>query len=99
MEIRSATARDLDSLADIDGTVESARYLHLEQGGEGLAAIWRLEERPLREKMIDPNRLGDEVMFVAKQIVTGADEGMVLIAEHEGAIRSEERRVGEAWGG
>jgi|SRR5687767_146025 len=86
MEIRSATARDLDSLADIDGTVESARYLHLEQGGEGLAAIWRLEERPLREKMIDPNRLGDEVMFVAKQIVTGADEGMVLIAEHEGAI-------------
>ena len=86
MEIRAATVRDIDSLADIDGTVESARYLHLEQSGEGLATGWRLEERPLREKLIDPNRLGDEVVFVAKQIVSGADEGMVLIAEHDDAI-------------
>lgn len=86
MEIRPAKPRDLDSLADIDGTVESARYLHLEQSGEGLAASWRLEERPLREKLIDPNRLGDEVVFVAKQIVSGADEGLVLIAEHDDAI-------------
>src|SRR5688500_13404629 len=86
MEIRPATARDLDALADIDGTVEPARYLHLEQAGEGLAASWRLEERPLREKMIDPNRLGDAVTFVARQIVSGADEGLVLIAEHDGAV-------------
>jgi RimJ/RimL family protein N-acetyltransferase len=86
MEIRPATSRDLDFLADIDGTVESARYLHLEQTGEGLAAGWRLEERPLREKLIDANRLGEEAIFVAKQIVSGADEGMVLVAEHEDAI-------------
>jgi RimJ/RimL family protein N-acetyltransferase len=86
MEIRPATPRDLDALADIDGTVESSRYLHLEQAGEGLAASWRLEERPLREKMIDPNRLGDAVTFVARQIVSGADEGLVLIAEHDGAV-------------
>ena len=86
MEIRPAKPGDLNALADIDGTVESSRYLHLEQAGEGLAASWRLEERPLREKLIDPNRLGDEVSFVAKQIVTGADEGIVLVAEHDNAI-------------
>lgn len=86
MEIRPAQPRDLESLADIDGTVESSRYLHLEQSGEGLSASWRLEERPLREKRIDPNRINDEVMFIARQIVSGADEGMVLVAEHEEAL-------------
>jgi ribosomal protein S18 acetylase RimI-like enzyme len=85
MQIRPATTADLDALPDIDGTVESSRYLHLEQAGEGLAASWRLEERPLRQKLIDPNRLGDEAAFLLKQIVTGADEGMVLVAEHDDA--------------
>jgi ribosomal protein S18 acetylase RimI-like enzyme len=85
MQIRPANPKDLDLLPDIDGTVESTRYLHLEYTGEGLAAAWRLEERPLREKLIDPNRLGDEATFLLKQIVSGADEGMVLVAEHDEA--------------
>ncbi len=85
MQIRPGAAKDLDQLPDIDGTVESTRYLHLEQAGEGLAASWRLEERPLRQKLIDPNRLDDETTFLLKQIVIGADEGMVLVAEHEDA--------------
>jgi ribosomal protein S18 acetylase RimI-like enzyme len=86
MQIRPGNAKDLDLLPDIDGTVESTRYLHLEQSaGEGLAAAWRLEERPLRQKLIDPNRLADETTFLLKQIVTGADEGVVLVAEHEDA--------------
>lgn len=85
MQIRPANAKDLDLLADIDGTVESTRYLHLEQAGEGLAASWRLDERPLRQKLIDPNRLDDETAFLLKQIVTGADEGVVLVAEHDDA--------------
>jgi ribosomal protein S18 acetylase RimI-like enzyme len=83
MQIRPGIASDLDLLSDIDGTIESSRYLHLEQAGEGLAANWRLEDRPLRQKLIDPNRLGDEATFLLKQIVTGADEGLVLVAEHE----------------
>ncbi|MGB7158128.1 MAG: GNAT family N-acetyltransferase [Tepidisphaeraceae bacterium] len=87
MQIRPAIAKDLDQLPDIDGTVESSRYLHLEQAaGEGLAASWSLEERPLRQKLIDPNRLTDETTFLLKQIVSGADEGMVLVAEHDEAI-------------
>lgn len=83
MQIRSGTPKDLDQLPDIDGAVESTRYLHLEHAGEGLTASWRLEERPLRQKLIDPNRLGDETTFLLKQIVTGADEGVVLVAEHD----------------
>jgi ribosomal protein S18 acetylase RimI-like enzyme len=86
MEIRPGNAKDLDLLSDIDGTIESTRYLHLEQSaGQGLTASWRVEERPLREKVIDPNRLTDEAAFLVKQIVTGADEGLVFVAEHEGA--------------
>ncbi len=85
MQIRPGTPADLGQLPDIDGTVESTRYLHLEQSGEGLAASWRLEERALRQKLIDPNRLDDEKTFLLKQIVTGADEGLVLVAEHDDA--------------
>src|SRR5215213_3373555 len=85
MQIRPGAANDLEQLPDIDGTIESSRYLHLEQAGEGLGASWRLEERPLRQKLIDPNRLSDEATFLLKQIVSGADEGMVLVAEHEDA--------------
>ncbi len=85
MQIRLGIAKDLDQLPDIDGTVESTRYLHLDLGGEGLSASWRLEERLLRQKWIDPNRLGEETAFLLKQIVIGADEGLVLVAEHDDA--------------
>lgn len=83
MQIRPGTIADLAQLPEIDGTVESTRYLHLAQTGERLDASWRLEERALREKLIDPNRLTDETAFLLKQIVIGADEGMVLMAEHD----------------
>jgi ribosomal protein S18 acetylase RimI-like enzyme len=74
---------DLDQLADVDGTIESSAYLHLNEAGESPARSWGLEERPLRQKRIDPNPMGDDVRFVLKQIVTGADEGLALAAEHE----------------
>jgi GNAT superfamily N-acetyltransferase len=85
MQIRPAKASDLELIAEIDGTVESSRYLHLDATGEGMALAWRLEERPARTKLIDPNRLGDESAFALKQIVTGADEGTALLAEHAAA--------------
>jgi ribosomal protein S18 acetylase RimI-like enzyme len=86
MQIRPATVADLDQLADIDGTIESARYLHLERAGEALALTWKLDERPLREKLIDPNPLDDERRFAMKQIFTGADEGYALVAEHDDVV-------------
>ncbi|HEX8524546.1 MAG TPA: GNAT family N-acetyltransferase [Tepidisphaeraceae bacterium] len=86
MEIRPGKQQDLDELREIDGTIESAQYLHLDAAGEGLDRSWSLQQRPLREKLIEPNRLDDEAYFVAKQILTGADEGTVLVAEHEEAL-------------
>jgi ribosomal protein S18 acetylase RimI-like enzyme len=86
MQIRIGTATDLDSLREIDGTIESLAYLHLEHAGEGLNRSFTLEQRPLREKLIDPNRLDDDGYFVAKQLLTGADEGTVLVAEHDDAL-------------
>ena len=85
MEIRPVTPADLDGLYDIDGTIESSQYLHVDRAGEGLDVSWKLSERPLREKRMLPNRLDDDRRFLLKQIATGADEGVVLVAEHEGA--------------
>jgi len=84
MDIRPAKPTDLEWIAEIDSVVESTDYLHLDRTGTGLAANWRLEQRPLREKLIAANPLSDELAFTLKQIVTGADEGVALVAEHGG---------------
>jgi ribosomal protein S18 acetylase RimI-like enzyme len=85
MQIRPLTPADLDALTEIDATVESSRYLHLDRGGEGFDLQWRIEERPLRTKLIESNPLNDEQRFAVRQIATGTDEGTALVAEHEGA--------------
>jgi ribosomal protein S18 acetylase RimI-like enzyme len=85
MQIRPVIPADLDGLYDIDGTIESSQYLHLDRAGEGLDVAWKLAERPLREKRQLPNRLDEDRRFLLKQIATGADEGIVLIAEHDDA--------------
>lgn len=85
MQIRPVTATDLSGLDEIDGTIVSSEYLHLDRTGEGTDVSWKLAERALREKRTLPNRLGDDRQFLVKQIATGADEGFVLVAEHEGA--------------
>ncbi|HYO08178.1 MAG TPA: GNAT family N-acetyltransferase [Tepidisphaeraceae bacterium] len=83
MEIRAATQSDLDGLREIDGTVESAQYLHLERTGEGFASGWQLEQRPARQKTIEPNRLDDDAWFTLKQVAGGIEEGMALMIEHD----------------
>jgi len=86
MEIRAATAADLDRLIDLDATIESAAYLHVERQGEGLAAGWRLEERPLREKRIDANALDDDRMFAVKQVLGGVEDGIGRAVEYGGNL-------------
>lgn len=81
MQIRPATASDLDRLADIDGTIESMEYLHLEKLSEGLSAGWKLEPRPLRTKLIESNAMNDDLKFSLKQIVSGIEEGLALAVE------------------
>ena len=83
MEIRAVRPADLDRLIDIDGTIESTHYLHVDQSGEGVSAHWKIEERPLRERKMDRNAQTDESQFVLKQVVTGVEEGMALLAEHD----------------
>jgi ribosomal protein S18 acetylase RimI-like enzyme len=73
-------------VGDIDATIEATAYLHLDRTGAGLAAAWRLEERPLREKLVAANPLGDDRAFTLKQIATGADEGLAVVAEHDGVL-------------
>jgi RimJ/RimL family protein N-acetyltransferase len=86
MEIRPARPADLDDVAEIDGTIESTSYLHLDRAGEGLAVSWKLAERPLREARIQPNRMDDERWFLLKQVATNiVDDGVALVAEHDGA--------------
>jgi ribosomal protein S18 acetylase RimI-like enzyme len=86
MEIRSITAKDLPALSEIDATVHSTEYLHVDRSGEGLSAQWKIEPRPLRERRSVRRDLTDEQQFDIKQIVTGIEEGISLLAEHEGQI-------------
>ena len=83
MEIRPVRRGDLDRLIDIDGTIESTDYLHIDQSGEGLSGTWKFESRPLREKRMERNPPTQEAEFLLKQVVIGAEEGMALLAEHE----------------
>jgi len=86
MEIRPTTPLDLDRLDDIDGTIDSAAYLHVERGGEALASSFRLEQRPLRERLIQSNPISDEIRFMLRQVCTGVEDGIALLAEHESAV-------------
>lgn len=86
MQIRPLTVSDLDLLRDIDGTVESTRYLHVEQSGEGFARGWRIEERPLRERRIESNAMSEETLFTARQVASGHEEGLALVADYDGNL-------------
>ena len=86
MQIRPAIRTDLEMFRDIDGIIESSSYLHLERSGEGTDLALRIESRPLREKLIQPNRLSDDAFFTYRQVTEANDEGTSLVAEHDGII-------------
>lgn len=81
MQIRPATVADAERVGDIDATIESREYLHVERAGAGLGATWSIEVRPLREKRVESNRMDDETLFALRQIVTGMDEGWAITCE------------------
>jgi GNAT superfamily N-acetyltransferase len=86
MQIRPMTASDLDNLREIDGTVSSTEYLHIERTGEALAVAWKIEPRKLREKYLERRALDDDQYFAIKQIATGADEGVAFVADYSGVL-------------
>lgn len=81
---RPLKPEELPLLADIDGTVESSRYLHLNRSLGEFAATWSLEPRDLRERLIDPNRIDETADFAFRQIVGGIEEGVALCIELHG---------------
>lgn len=83
MEIRSLRPNDLKNLAEIDATIHAAHYLHVEAAGEGIARSWKLEERNFRSPQVTSNPLSDESNFLARQIATGAEDGVAILAEHD----------------
>ena len=84
MEIRPIRPADVDRLIDIDGTVESGDYLHVDRSGEGFTGSWKIEQRPLRDKRMNRNPVTDEIQFLLRQVVAGVEEGVALLAEHDG---------------
>ncbi len=86
MQIRPMTEHDLDDVTEIDATIHSPSYLHVDQTGDDLGRSWRLERRPRREKLVQPNPLDDDARFYLKQILTGAEEGGALVADYNGEI-------------
>jgi ribosomal protein S18 acetylase RimI-like enzyme len=84
MQLRPVQASDLDAVADIDATLTSNAYLHLIRDGEGIDVTWRIEERPLREPLRASNMLNDEARFAYRQLAGGIEEGVAVLAEHDG---------------
>jgi ribosomal protein S18 acetylase RimI-like enzyme len=84
MEIRAIRLPDIDRLIDIDATIESTKYLHVDYSGEGMEISFKLSERVLRQPLHDRNRSSDELNFSMKQVVSGIEDGVALLAEHDG---------------
>lgn len=80
------TIADLPELPEIDGTIESSQYLHLDRSGQGLSMKVAVEVRPAREKQIVAFPIDDDLNITWKQIASGADEGLALVAEHEDQV-------------
>ena len=86
MELRPAKPADLAGVIDIDATIESHRYLHIDRSGDGLNVNWKIEDRPLRERLISTLALDDDRQFMYRQIASGIEEGLAQVAEHEDQI-------------
>ena len=86
MTIRPAAAADLDAILEIDSVIESTDYLHVDRGGDVAALSWKLEKRPLREKLIAANRFDDDTQFTLKQVLSGMDEGIAMVGDHDDQV-------------
>jgi ribosomal protein S18 acetylase RimI-like enzyme len=75
---RPLTIADLAHLAEIDATVESSHYFHLNRTVDETSTNWRLERRALRERLIDSNRLNDDLEFFYKQMISGVEDGLAI---------------------
>jgi ribosomal protein S18 acetylase RimI-like enzyme len=82
MEIRAGKANDFADLLEIDGTIESTHYLHVDYSTSETSRAWRLEERALREAKVTANPISEDDRFLLRQILAGAAEGVALVVIH-----------------
>ncbi|MGF1635168.1 MAG: GNAT family N-acetyltransferase [Phycisphaerae bacterium] len=86
MRIRTLTPADVEQLLDIDATLESDRYLHVDVDAESLTGVFRFEERPLRQPLHAANAPDDAFKFSCRQVVGGIEEGIALAADHNDVL-------------
>jgi ribosomal protein S18 acetylase RimI-like enzyme len=83
MQIRPLNLADLEFIDEIDATIQSEDYLHVDRAADALSASFRIEQRPLLERKSESNPIGDELRFQLKQIASGMDDGFCCVAEHD----------------
>lgn len=81
MQLRPFTITDLSNLNEIDATIESLEYLHLERSSDGLNWKCTLERRTLRQKLIETNPVTEDLRFTLKQLAGDESEGRCIVAE------------------
>jgi ribosomal protein S18 acetylase RimI-like enzyme len=87
MQVRPLTMDDLIGLIDIDAVIDSAEYLHVERTpAEGFGASFRIERRPLREKVVRATTIDDDLQSRVKLVAGGIEDGLALVAEHDGQL-------------
>lgn len=86
MNIRLSQLPDLERLTEVDATIESLNYLHIERTGEGLESRWQLIVRPLPSKLIESNALTTDVQFEIKQLLLGVEDGICIGLEMDGEL-------------
>lgn len=82
MQIRPIQPADLDLLDEIDATIQSDQYLHVDRTAQAMTVSFRVEQRPLPERRSESNPIDDDLRFRFKQIATGIEDGFCCIAEH-----------------
>jgi GNAT superfamily N-acetyltransferase len=86
MELRPAVPADLPGVIELDATIESLRYLHVDRTGDGLNVQWKIEDRPLRDRLIAPWPMDDDRQFMFKQLTGGVEDGVAVVAAHDDEI-------------
>ena len=83
MQIRPIQPSDLDALDEIDATIQSDSYLHVDRSAEALNVHFKIESRPLPDRRSESNPIDDDLRFRFKQIASGIDDGFCMVAEHD----------------
>lgn len=83
MQIRPLRPADLDLIDEIDATIDSIRYRHVERVADGDKTRFAVEERPLPAKRVEPNPIDDDLRFSLKQTAADIEDGLALVAEHD----------------